>query len=137
MADGVEVFESAVRKKNSEFYLVIRLFTDCSIDGPLPLGSILRMDALEPFAPGRWSLVWIESVNAIPFLGEVHGFPSRYPPNPTPHLREPLRFRQMSLAPAQCLFGFFALGNVRHGTHIFYVASGGARRALDNVNVFY
>src|ERR1700723_711120 len=111
MANGVDVFDSAVRKKYSKFHFVIRNFTDCSIDRPLPFGSIIRMNALQPFAPGRRSLVWIKSVNAVPFLGKIHSFSSRYPPTPTPHMGGPLGFLQMSLALSQRLFGFLALGN--------------------------
>jgi hypothetical protein len=51
MADGVSVFDSAVWKKNSVIPFVIRLFTDGSIDGCLPFGSILRMHAPQPFFP--------------------------------------------------------------------------------------
>ena len=46
MADSVDVFDRPVGKKNSEFHFVFRLFSDCSIDCSLPLGSILRMNAL-------------------------------------------------------------------------------------------
>src|SRR5713101_7992088 len=73
MADGVDVFDSAARKKDSDFHSVIRLFTYCSIDCRLPLGSILRMNALQPFFPSRRAFFWIEAIYAIPFLGKVQG----------------------------------------------------------------
>ena len=47
MAYGVEVFDRAVWKNDSEFHFVVRLFSDCSIECPLPPGSILRMNALQ------------------------------------------------------------------------------------------
>src|SRR6266849_1454355 len=104
MAYGVDVFDRAVRKKDSEFHFVIRLFTDCSIDCPLPLGSILRMNAPQPLFPSRHAIFWIEAINAVPFLGQMLGVSSRYLPGPTPCMREPLRFRQVRLALLQLLF---------------------------------
>src|SRR5258708_2795173 len=117
MADGVDVSDRAIRKNDSEFHFVIRLFTDCSIDCRLPLGSILRMSTLQPFFPSQHALFRIEAVYAIPFLGEMRGVSSRYPPGPTPRVREPLRFRQITLAPPQGFFRPIALGDVDHGTH--------------------
>src|SRR5260370_27933855 len=68
MADGVDVFDGAARKKDSEFQFVFQLFSDCSIDCPLPLGSILRMSAQQTFFKSRRAIFWIESINAGPFL---------------------------------------------------------------------
>ena len=110
----MDVFDRAVGKKDSEFHFVIRLFSDCSIDCRLPLGSILLMNALQPFFPSRHALLWIEAIYAIPFLGEMQGVSSRHPPDPTPRVREPLRFRQISLAPPQRFFRALGLGRVRH-----------------------
>src|SRR5712664_1427120 len=106
MADGVDVFDSAASKKDSEFHFVIRLFSDCSTDCLLPLCSILGMNALQPFFPSRHALFWIEAIYAVPFFGQMQGISSRYPPGPTPRVREALRFRQISLAPPQ---GFYCL----------------------------
>src|SRR6267142_2104145 len=77
MADGVDVFDSAARKNDSEFHFVIRLFTDCPIDCPLPSGTILRMNALEPLFPSRHAIFWIKAIYAIPLLGKMQGFSSR------------------------------------------------------------
>src|ERR1700758_2762409 len=46
----------------------------------------------------------------------MHGVPSRYLPGPTPCVREPLRFRQITLAPPQRFFRLLALGDVADGT---------------------
>src|ERR1700737_471844 len=115
MADDVNVFDTAVRQKDSDFHVVIRLFTDCSISCLLPLGSILRMSAQQPFFPGRQALFWIEAIYAIPFLGEMQGVPSRYPPGPTPRVRKPLRFRQITFAPPQCFFRALAVLDIKGG----------------------
>src|SRR6266403_5888958 len=101
MADGVDVLDRAVRKKDSEFHFVIRLFTDGSIDCPLPLSPILRMNAPQPFFPSWHALFWIEAIYAVPFLGHMQDFSSCYLPGPTPRMREPLRFRQITRAPPQ------------------------------------
>src|ERR1700756_4519811 len=104
MAYGVDVFDGAVWKKDSEFHFVFRLFSDCSIDCPFPLSSILRMSALPSFFKSRRAIFWIEAINPVPFLGQMHGGSPRYPPGPTPCVREPLRLRQVRLASLQLLF---------------------------------
>src|SRR6202051_4381153 len=104
LADGVDVFYRAVWKKNSEFHFVVGLFSDGSINCPLPLGSILRMSALQTFFKSRRAIFWIEAINAVPFLGQMQGVSSRYPPGPTPCVREPLRLRQVRLTSLQLLF---------------------------------
>src|ERR1700693_5667026 len=99
MADGVDVLDRVVWKKDSEFHFVTRLFSDCAFDCLLPLGSILRMDTLQPLLPTRRAVFWIEAIYAIPFLGQMQGVSCRHPPSPTPCVREPLGFRQVRLAP--------------------------------------
>src|SRR4029077_10011668 len=100
-----------VRKKNSNFHFVIRLFTDRSIDCPLPFGSILRMKPLQPFLPSWHTLFWIEAEYEVPFFGAVHGVSSRYPPNPAPCVREPLPFCQIILAQPQRFLRPLTLGD--------------------------
>src|SRR5467141_4143568 len=122
MADSVDVFDRAVWKKDSEFHFIFRLFNYGSIDCPLPLGSILRMNALQPLLPARTALFRIEAIYAIPFLGEMQGFSSRYPPSPTPCVRESLRFRQITLALLQRFFRSLALGDIRNRAYKFDAA---------------
>src|SRR5260370_762903 len=104
MAAGVDAFELAVWKKESEFDSAFRVFSDCSIDCSFPFGSIPRMRALQPFFKSRRALFRIEAIKAVPFNGQMQGASSRYPPGPTPCVREPLRFRQVRLASLQLLF---------------------------------
>src|SRR5258708_12337503 len=104
MADGVNVFDGAVWKNGSEFHFVFRLFSDCSIDCPLPLSAVLRMSALPTFCKGRRAIFWIEAMNPVPFLGQMHGGSLHYPPAPTPRLPHPLRFRQAPLPSLPLLF---------------------------------
>src|ERR1700676_4020151 len=104
MADGVDVFGCGVRKKDSEFHFVIRLSSDCLVDGPFPLGSILRMSALQKLFKSGRAIFWIEAIYSVPFLGQMQGVSSRYPPGPTPCVGEPLRLRQVRLASPQLLF---------------------------------
>src|ERR1700692_269090 len=111
MADGVNVFDRAARKKYSEVYFVIPLFIYCSIDCPLPLGPILRMNALQSFFPARDALGWIVALYPIPFLGQVQAVSSRHPPPPTPGVREPLRFRQVRPLTPQLLSQMLHSGN--------------------------
>ncbi len=69
MSDTVEVSHGAIRKENPVFNFVVRLFTDCPIDGLLPPGSIVKMNALQSFVPGQHAFLGIETVDAIPFFG--------------------------------------------------------------------
>src|SRR5258708_3087051 len=117
MADGVDVFDRAARKEDSEFSCVIGVFGDCLMDGPWQLASVRRRNGLEPFFPSRHALFWIEAIYAIPFLGQMHGVSSRSPPGPTPRMREPLCFRQVTLAAPQRFFSLFALRDIRDRSH--------------------
>src|SRR6202045_3431664 len=62
------------------------------------------MSALQTFFKSRRAIFWIEAINAVPFLGQMQGVSSRYPPSPTPCVRESLRLRQVRLASLQLLF---------------------------------
>src|SRR5438309_2850187 len=104
MADGVDVFDHAARKKESHFHFVIGLFANCSIGCLLPFDSILRMNALQPFFPNRHVLSRVEAIYAVPFLGEMQGHVSRQPRGPTPSVAEPLRLSQVPFASLQLLF---------------------------------
>src|SRR4029077_12437380 len=101
MADGMDEFDSAVGKKDSEFHFVMRLFSDCSIDCSLPPAAIVRMNALQPFFPNRRALFRIEAIEAIPFFGRMQPVPSGYLPDPTSRMREPLCLCQITFAPPQ------------------------------------
>src|SRR5882762_9015548 len=101
MADGVDVFASAVGKKDSEFHVVVRLFPHRSIRCLLPLGSILRMNALQSLWQSRYAIFRSKAVDAIPFIGQVQRVSARNLPNPAPGMRQPLCFCQVTLAPPQ------------------------------------
>src|SRR5713101_7163806 len=68
MAHSVNPLESSVRKNNAELKVVIRFLTNCARDCCLPLVSILRMHALQPFFPPWHPSPRIKSVYAVPFL---------------------------------------------------------------------
>jgi len=86
MADGVDVFTvpSGRRIRISTSY---PFFTDCSIDCPLPLFSILRMNALCLFFPKPTCLFLVEAIYAIPFLGESKASPPATPQANSPYAR--------------------------------------------------
>src|SRR6267154_2777818 len=109
MANGVDVFALTAGTKDSEFHIVVRPFNDCAIDRLLPSGSVVRMNALESLLPGWQAVLPVETIDAIPFLRQVQGISSRHIPDPTPGVREPLRFRQITLAALQGLFRRLAL----------------------------
>src|ERR1700730_3782621 len=109
MADGVDEFNRAVLLKDSKFHFIIRRFSDRSVDCSLPLGSILRMNALQTFFPTRRAIFWVEAINAIPFVGQMQRVPSRNLPDPTPRMRNPLCLCQITFAPAQRFLRTLAL----------------------------
>ena len=111
MANDADVFDGAGWKKDSKFHFVIRFFNDGSLDYPLPPGSILRMNAPQSFSPTGHALCLIETVFAIPFLGQIHRVSSRQPPNPTSRMRERLGFRKITLASPQLFFKALAFGD--------------------------
>src|SRR5580704_18050393 len=104
MADSVDVSDRTAWKKDSGFHFVFRLFSDCSIDCRLPLNSIFPMSAPPTFFKSWRAIFWIEAINPVPLLGQMHGVSPRYPPGPTPCVRESLRLRQVRLASLQLLF---------------------------------
>src|SRR5579864_8524663 len=107
MAHGVDVFGCGVRENDSELHFVIRLSVDGSVHCHFQLGSILRMSALQKLFKSRRAIFWIEAINPVPFLGQMHGGSARYSPGPTPCVREPLRLRQVGLTTLQLLFLLF------------------------------
>src|SRR5258708_24967097 len=117
MANSVDVFDRAVGKKDPEFYIVMGFFKDRSLDCPLPLGSICRMDPLETLFPNRHALCRIEPINPVPFLGQVNCVPSRYLPDPTARMSDPLRFRQVTLASPQRFSRPLAFGDICNRSH--------------------
>src|SRR6266852_6664863 len=94
------------------------------------------MNALQPFFPSRYALFWIEAIYAIPFLGEMQGVSSRYPPSPTPRMREPLRFCQITLAPPQRFFRLLCCGDVHHRSNKVDAARYIVQGMSHNVDIF-
>src|SRR5438552_201027 len=70
------------------------------------------MNALEASFPTRHTLFWIKAIYAIPLPGKMNRFASRHSPNPTPCMREPLRFRQITLTLPQLCFCLPALRDI-------------------------
>src|ERR1700688_3762699 len=103
MADAMNVFDRSFRKKDSEFHIVFRLIANGFLDDASPPLAIFRMCAVEPFFPAGHALLRIEAIDAIPFVGKVHGLSSREPPSPTRGVREPLGLFEICLAILQGL----------------------------------
>src|SRR6266849_3095027 len=115
MANSADPLHLSVRKKNAELLIVIGFFHDYPFDNALPPKAILRVDAFETFFPSRRSLSWIEAVNPVPFLGEVHRIPIRYAPNPAARVGQLLRLGQVRLSPLQLPGQHFLLGDIHRG----------------------
>src|SRR5258708_40280237 len=100
-------------QKNPVFDFVLRIFCYCFINYLLPPGSIVRMNTLQSFLPGRQTIARIETVHAIPLAREMQRTFSTYLPNPTSGMRELLRLGQIGLALPQLFFSSLALGNLK------------------------
>src|SRR5690242_13200945 len=97
MTNSVKVFDRSCRRKNAEFLFVFRFFDDCLFDCAHPLVSVIRMNALYSLIPTRDSVLWIESPDAVPFIGQIDCISSFEPPDPSPYVCDSLRFRQVGL----------------------------------------
>src|SRR4029077_9144364 len=73
------------------------------------------MDAFEMFFPSRRSLSWIEAVNQVALLGEVHRVPIRDAPNPASRVGQLLRLGQVRLPKLQLPGQLFLLGDIDRG----------------------
>src|ERR1700722_6383413 len=60
---------------------------------------------------------------------------SDYAPNPTTHMRKPLRLREVVLAAPQSAFRLLDRGDVRHRTNVFEAPWGAVRRARNDMEV--
>ena len=89
MSGALQVLDRAARQKDAEFQLVSRRSTDCF----LPPGAVFRIDAQQQFFPSRPAVFRIQAVDAIPLLGQMHGFSRRDAPGPTAGMRELLNRR--------------------------------------------
>src|SRR5258708_4459762 len=115
MANNMDPLHLSARKKNAELQIVIGFFHDCLFDCAFPSKAILRVDALETFLPNRRSLSWIEAVNPVPLIGEVHRIPIRYAPNPAASVGQLLRLGQVRLPKLQLPGQQFLLGDIDRG----------------------
>src|SRR6266436_1976607 len=66
----------------------------------------------------------------------MYGVSSRYPPGPTPRTREPLRFRQITLASPQRFFRPLVLGRIHHRSDILEFARLISLSMSHNVDMF-
>src|ERR1700730_10134143 len=101
MADRLDVFDRTARKKKPEFDVVIRICRHGSIDCCQVFRSIFRMNALQPLLPIGHAVFRIETIDAIPLVGEMQRLLTCYAPDPTAGMCEPLRFCQITFAPPQ------------------------------------
>src|SRR5260370_27237035 len=108
----MDVSNSSIGKHDSELDGVVSSLAHCALDVFDNPVAILWMDPLQYRFTVRKALLRIEAPNSEIFLGPIE---SRYRvEGPAPCMRKPLRFRQVTLAPAQRLFGPLALGGVHH-----------------------
>src|SRR5207253_7059874 len=69
--------------------------------------------------------------------GEMQGVSSRYLTCPTPRMCEPLRFRQVTLAPAQRFFRKLTVANVHYCSNKLEFARFISFSASHNVDMFH
>src|ERR1700722_2211463 len=95
--------------------IVVGFCHDCPFGNALPLSAILRVDAFGIFFQRRRSLSWIEAVNPVPLLGEVHRLPISQAPSPAGRMSQLLRFAQVCSLVLQLLGEKFLLRDIDRG----------------------
>src|SRR6266404_1569584 len=112
MAHRVDVPEGPARKNGSETPFASRSFPDRSLEVFARPGSIVGVNALDECVQRGNAACGIEAEQAKQFLGCVDQLLAGDVQRPAARIRQPLRFSEIGLAPAQGLFGALALGDV-------------------------
>src|ERR1700688_4659003 len=119
MAYCTDVPDSATRMNDSVIELELPLFTTCAFElfhGP---GLIIGVNALKECFESRLSTMRVKAQHAVAFLGPVPDLSHSGSPCPTACVAEPLRFRQITLAPPQGFFRLLCCGDVNRGPDKF------------------
>src|SRR6202165_707261 len=120
MAYCVDVPDLAAGMNDSVIELEPRLFTAFSFQlfhGP---DLIIRVNALKECFDSRQLSVRVKTQHAVAFLGPVPAVSRSGSPCPTACVAERLRFRQITLAPAQRLLRLLCCGHVYRGSDEFH-----------------
>src|SRR5258708_7884575 len=129
----MDVSNSSIGKHDSELDGVVSSLAHCALDVFDNPVAILWMDPLQYRFTVRKALLRIEAPNSEIFLGPIE---SRYRvEGPAPCMRKPLRFRQVTLAPAQRLFRPLALGGGHCRSDELDLTERIARGARDDMDV--
>src|SRR5260370_5206375 len=112
MANGVNPLDHPTRQDDAEIHLVISFSQDCPVDRPFPFETILWVHSFEPPFPIRRSFSRIETVNAVPLLGEVQHASVRNAPDPAARASHLLCFSQVGFAEPQAFVFALAISNV-------------------------
>jgi hypothetical protein len=102
-----DISELAARMNESAIQFEIRFFTLCCLDRCPKFGLIIRMDALKKRFVSRLFTVPIKTQYPVTFFGQISDFADSR--GPTARLTEPLRFRQITLAPSKLILCVLAL----------------------------
>src|SRR5262249_31920900 len=73
--------------------------------------------------PARHAFRGIETIYPVPFLGQMYGGASRYPPDPTPGVCKPLRFRKVRFTGPKGLLGPLLFTQIEHESDTFVPAA--------------
>src|SRR5580704_8595256 len=98
MANRANPLELSVWKQNAKLNFVIRALSNRSFDCSLPLASIFGMYSLQSLVPRGHPFSRIKSEYAIPLVRKMQLVSVRDLPDPTGHVGQPLRFREIRLA---------------------------------------
>src|SRR5260370_6945062 len=111
MANGVNPLDHPTRQDDAEIHLVISFSQDCPVDRPFPFETILWVHSFEPPFPIRRSFSRIETVNAVPLLGEVQHASVRNAPDPAARASQLLCFSQVGFAEPQAFLCALPISN--------------------------
>src|SRR5580698_10273192 len=102
MADGVDPFDHPIGPNDAELHIVIRSFSDRTLDCVPPPIAIVRVDAFDAILPSR-SLRWIDAVNTVQLTRDMHRAAIRHAPRPAAGMGQLLRLGKVCLPAFQFL----------------------------------
>jgi len=102
MPDILDIFDRSIGQNNPILIDVFSFLVDLPLDALSHSVVIFRMHVAPEFFATR-AFQRIQSKDSEHFIGPVSRFPGQRIVGPTARLGEPLRFREVSLAPPQSL----------------------------------
>src|ERR1700741_1814357 len=134
MTYGVNVPDGAIQMHDAVVHLKLCLLANSRLDKFPEAGLVVGMNPLKELFESGQTILWIETQNSVAFLRPVPDI-LVWTPCPAAGLAQPLRFRQIRLAPAEFLGQELVPGNVYGAANVLFQAFVFDNRSTDAANV--